>query len=178
MATSVSIEQKIAATSVGATRLVSLDVFRGLTIAAMILVNDAGDWAHVYWPLEHAEWNGWTPTDLVFPFFLFIVGVSMVMSFESRRARGATRGELLLHAVKRSAIIFALGLFLNGDPHFDVHAIRIPGVLQRIAVVYLIASVIVLFAGRVARTVTATALLVGYFLLMRLVSVPGYGAGV
>jgi predicted acyltransferase len=159
------------------TRLLSLDVFRGMTIAGMILVNDAGDWSHVYWPLEHAEWNGWTPTDLVFPFFLFIVGVSMVMSFESRRARGASRSKLLLHALKRSAIIFALGIFLNGYPHYDLHVIRIPGVLQRIAVVYLIASVIVLFAGRVARMVTAAALLIGYFLLMRLVPVPGFGAG-
>ena len=69
-------------------RLTSLDVFRGLTIAGMILVNNAGDWRHIYWPLEHAEWNGWTPTDLVFPFFLFIVGVSMVFSFSAREARG------------------------------------------------------------------------------------------
>src|SRR3954464_11864055 len=110
-------------------RLVSLDVFRGLTIAGMVLVNNPGDWSHVYWPLEHAEWNGWTPTDLVFPFFLFIVGVSMVLSFASRRARGATQGKLLLHAVKRSAIIFGLGLFLAGYPHFNLHVIRIPGVL-------------------------------------------------
>jgi predicted acyltransferase len=164
--------------AVASTRLMSLDVFRGMTIAAMILVNDAGDWSHVYWPLDHAEWNGWTPTDLIFPFFLFIVGVSMVMSFESRRARGASRGELLLHALKRSAIIFALGLFLHGYPHFNFHTIRIPGVLQRIAVVYLLASVIVLFAGRVARVVVAASLLVGYFALMKFVAVPGFGAAV
>jgi len=178
MGTLTEIQPQLSKMAAVCTRLVSLDVFRGMTIAGMILVNDAGDWAHVYWPLEHAEWNGWTPTDLVFPFFLFIVGVSMVMSFDSRRARGASRSELLVHALKRSAIIFALGIFLNGYPHYDLHTIRIPGVLQRIAVVYLIASVVVLFAGRVARMVTAAALLIGYFLLMRLVPVPGYGAGV
>ena len=165
--------------AVGSTsRLLSLDVFRGMTIAAMILVNDAGDWSHIYWPLEHAEWNGWTPTDLVFPFFLFIVGVSMVLSFNARRERGASRAHLLLHSLKRSAIIFVLGLFLNGYPHFALDTIRIPGVLQRIAVVYLIASVIVLFTGRVSRMVIAAALLMGYFLLMRFVPVPGHGAGV
>ncbi len=158
--------------------MLSLDVFRGMTIAGMILVNDAGDWAHIYWPLEHAEWNGWTPTDLVFPFFLFIVGVSMVLSFDARRGRGAGRGELLLHSLKRSAIIFGLGLFLNLYPSFQFSSLRIPGVLQRIAVVYLVASVIVLFAGRVTRWVIAAVLLVGYFLLMRFVPVPGFGAGV
>jgi predicted acyltransferase len=160
------------------TRLMSLDVFRGMTIAGMILVNNPGDWSHVYWPLEHAEWNGWTPTDLVFPFFLFIVGVSIVLSFESRRARGASRRELMLHSLKRAAIIFALGLFLNGYPHYALQTLRIPGVLQRIAVVYLITFLIVLFAGKVARWMIAASLLVGYYLLMRFVSVPGFGAGV
>jgi predicted acyltransferase len=156
----------------------SLDVFRGMTIAGMILVNDAGDWSHIYWPFEHAEWNGWTPTDLIFPFFLFIVGVSMVLSFDSRRARGASRGELMMHSLKRSAIIFGLGLLLAGYPNFNFHVIRIPGVLQRIAVVYLIASAIVLFAGRTARAVIAAALLIGYFALVKLVPVPGFGPGV
>jgi predicted acyltransferase len=159
-------------------RLMSLDVFRGMTIAAMILVNNAGDWGHVYWPLEHAEWNGWTPTDLIFPFFLFIVGVSMVMSFDARRARGASRGQLLLHSLKRSATILALGLFLNGYPNFNLHTIRIPGVLGRIAIVYFISSLIVLFLGRMARWVIAASLLIGYFLLMKFVPVPGYGPGV
>jgi len=159
-------------------RLASLDVFRGLTIAAMILVNNSGDGAHTYWPLEHAKWNGWTPTDLIFPFFLFIVGVSMVFSFSSRSARGQTRKHLLLHVLKRSAIIFALGLFLYAYPKFDVHTARIPGVLQRIAVVYLIASAIFLYTGRVARVIITAALLILYWLLMTRVSVPGYGPGV
>src|ERR1700726_3035036 len=120
-------------------RMVSLDVFRGITIAAMILVNDPGSWSHVYAPLEHAEWNGWTPTDLIFPFFLFIVGVSMTLSFASRIGRGVTRGALTIHVVRRSALIFAIGLFLNGFPEFDFSSIRIMGVLQRIALCYLVA---------------------------------------
>src|SRR6185437_11010283 len=160
------------------TRLASLDVFRGLTIAAMILVNNSGDGQHTYWPLEHAKWNGWTPTDLIFPFFLFIVGVSMVFSFSSRTARGQTRKHLLLHVLKRSTIIFALGLFLYAYPKFDVHTARIPGVLQRIAVVYLIASAIFLYTGRVARVVITGALLILYWLLLTRVPVPGIGVGV
>src|SRR5262249_24054100 len=161
-----------------AARLTSLDVFRGVTIAAMILVNNAGDWAHTYWPLRHAEWNGWTSTDLIFPFFLFIVGVSMVFSFSARTARCQNRRQLLLHVLKRSAIIFALGLFLYAYPKFDWHTARIPGVLQRIAVVYLLTSVLVLFTGRVVRIIATAALLISYWLLMRYVPVPGYGPGV
>ena len=159
-------------------RLTSLDVFRGMTIAAMILVNNAGDGRHTYWPLEHAAWNGWTPTDLIFPFFLFIVGVSMVFSFAARMARDQSRKQLLLHALKRSAVIFVLGLFLYAYPKFDWHTARIPGVLQRIAVVYLLTSVLVLFTGRVVRIIVTAALLIGYWLLMKYVPVPGYGPGV
>ena len=124
--------------------MVSLDVFRGATIAAMILVNDPGSWGHIYPPLEHAEWNGWTPTDLIFPFFLFIVGVSMTLSFASRIARGITRRALAIHVVRRAALIFAIGLFLNGFPSFDFSSIRIMGVLQRIAVCYLVAGLLYL----------------------------------
>jgi len=159
-------------------RLTSLDVFRGMTIAAMILVNDAGDWDHVFWPLDHAEWNGWTPTDLIFPFFLFIAGVSMVLSFQSRRATGASSRSLLLHSVKRAAIIFGVGFFLNAYPHFDIHTMRFTGVLQRIGVVYLIASILTLYCGRVVRWVITIALLLGYWALMALYPVPGYGPGV
>lgn len=144
----------------------------------MILVNDAGDWGHIYWPLGHAPWHGWTPTDLIFPFFLFIVGVSMVLSFNSRRARGATRGELMLHSLKRAAIIFGLGLFLALYPRFDFSIVRIPGVLQRIAVVYLLASAIVLYFGRKTRMAITAVLLLGYWAAMMLIPVPGYGAGV
>ncbi len=171
-------QMTVAAQAIAKPRSVSLDVFRGMTIAAMILVNNSGDWSHVYWPLEHAEWNGWTPTDLIFPFFLFIVGVSLVLSFDSRQVRGSTRGSLMLHSVKRSAIIFALGIFLYAYPAFDPHTMRIPGVLQRIAVVYLISSAIVLYWGRKARWVIAAVLLLGYWALMELYPVPGYGPGV
>jgi predicted acyltransferase len=173
-------------------RMVSLDVFRGATIAAMILVNDPGSWSHIYPPLEHAEWNGWTPTDLIFPFFLFIVGVSMTLSFASRIARGLSRGALAIHVVRRSALIFAIGLFLNGFPDFDFSSIRIMGVLQRIALCYLVAGLLYLatfqrgpVADRPARVranlrvtaAVAIALLVGYWALMTYVPVPGHGAG-
>jgi predicted acyltransferase len=172
--------------------MVSLDVFRGITIAAMILVNDPGSWSHVYPPLEHAEWNGWTPTDLIFPFFLFIVGVSLTLSFASRIARGVTRGSLAIHVVRRSVLIFAIGLFLNGLPYFDFQTIRIMGVLQRIALCYLAAGLLYLATCRQsaaadgkagvranigAIAAVALILLVGYWALITFVPVPGYGAG-
>src|SRR5678815_4816729 len=158
-------------------RLISLDVFRGITIAAMTLLNNPGTWSSIYWPLEHAEWNGWTPTDLVFPFFLFIVGVSITLAFGRRiEERGVTR-DLYIKVIKRSLIIFGLGLFLNGFPHFHLSTIRIPGVLQRIAVCYLVASLI--FLGTRVRTqlLIALALLVFYYILMTKVPAPGFAAG-
>jgi len=166
----------MAASRVGG-RLESLDVFRGLTIAGMMLVNNAGNWEKIYWPLEHAEWNGWTPTDLIFPFFLFIVGVSMVYSFANRIEKGDSRSSLLAHSLRRAALIFAIGFFLNGFPHFHLATWRIPGVLQRIAVVYLITSVIVLFAGWRGRLAALIGCLVGYWAIMRFVPIPGYGVG-
>jgi predicted acyltransferase len=158
-------------------RLMSLDIFRGITIAGMILVNNAGDGEAAYWPLKHSHWNGWTPTDLVFPFFLFIVGVSMVYSFASRLKRGESRAHLILHVVKRSAILFAIGVFIvNSFPNrYDLHHIRIEGVLQRIAVCYLICSVLVLWTGTRTQLAAIPICLVGYWVLMRFVSVPGFG---
>src|SRR5215472_5949921 len=103
----------VMASAPSSARLLSLDLFRGATIALMILVNDPGDHSASYWPLEHANWNGWTPTDLVFPFFLFIVGVAMAFSFTSRLQRGESRSHLLAHALWRGALLFALGVFLN-----------------------------------------------------------------
>ena len=159
-------------------RLASLDLFRGVTIAAMILVNNPGN-DHAYWPLEHAEWNGWTPTDLIFPFFLFIVGVSMVFSFESRLARGDSRAALLRHSIRRGLTIFAIGLALNytrvlASP--STHAgLRIPGVLQRIGVCYLAASILFLYVRPKARALVVAALLIAYWILMRFVPVPGFG---
>jgi predicted acyltransferase len=158
-------------------RLTSLDLFRGATIAAMILVNNPGN-DHPYWPLEHAEWNGWTPTDLIFPFFLFIVGVSLVFSSESRLTRGDSRTGLLRHALQRAVIIFAIGLALNftrvlASPGFT--GFRIPGVLQRIGVCYLGASILFLYVRPRTRALVVAALLVGYWFLMRFVPVPGFG---
>ena len=141
-------------------RLLSLDAFRGATIAGMILVNNSGG-SPTYAPLLHAKWHGWTPTDLVFPFFLWITGLSMTYSFASRVERGANRGTLLLHALRRAALIFLTGLFLNAFPDFDFANLRIPGVLQRIAVCYLIAAAIYLFTnvwGRVAAIIGLLAL--------------------
>ena len=159
------------------TRLESLDAFRGLTIAAMILVNNPGSWSHVYPPLLHAEWHGWTPTDLIFPFFLFIVGVSIPLSFGKRLARGDSRVALLGHIVRRSLILFALGLFMAAFPRFDILNIRIMGVLQRIGVVYLFAAPAYLFLTRKGRGAALAALLLGYWALLTLVPVPGFGPG-
>jgi len=140
----------------------------------MIVVNDPGSSA-AYWPLKHARWNGWTPTDLIFPFFLFIVGVSLVFSFESRLRLGDSKRALVLHALRRSVTIFVIGLLLNGLPTFQWATWRIPGVLQRIAVAYLAAALITLYCGKNARIAVIAALLLGYWVLMRFVPVPGYG---
>lgn len=155
-------------------RLFSLDVFRGATIAAMILVNNPGN-DLAYAPLNHAQWNGWTPTDLIFPFFLFIVGVSLTLSFRSRLARGGSRRSLLLHSLRRSAIIFLIGLFLNGFPHFQLAHWRVAGVLQRIAIAYLAAAVITLYCETRGILVWTATLLIGYWVAMRFIPVPGLG---
>lgn len=159
-------------------RMLSLDVFRGLTIAGMILVNNAGNWNAVYAPLRHADWNGWTMTDLVFPFFLFIVGVSLTLSFARRIARGDSRAALFRQVVRRSIIIFLLGLLLAGFPYFDFAKIRIPGVLQRIAVCYFCAALIFLTTRLRAQIAWTAGLLAIYWILMTVVPVPGHGAGV
>jgi predicted acyltransferase len=173
----------------GRQRLESLDVFRGLTIAGMILVNDPG--AASYWPLEHADelmsahpadwypgkwWvdaNGWTPTDLIFPFFLFIVGASMVLSFAARRARGDSRRVLMQHAVRRSAMILLIGYAIRILPLFNFSHMRYPGVLQRIAVVYLFAAAIALWTSTRGKILWIAGLLAGYYAVSRFVPVPG-----
>jgi len=167
--------QAVTASGGMSTRLTSLDLFRGATIAAMILVNNPGS-NHRYWPLEHAEWNGWTPTDLIFPFFLFIVGVSLVFSSESRLSRGDTRTRLVRHAFRRGVIIFAIGLGLNYLVALaSSTALRVPGVLQRIGVCYFVAAILFLYVRPRNRAIVAAALLVGYWILMRFVPVPGFG---
>jgi predicted acyltransferase len=177
-------------------RLVSLDVFRGLTIAGMILVTDPGTYSAVYWPLLHAAWNGWTPTDMIFPSFLFIVGVAMTLSFDTRAKRGETRGRLAGHVAWRTVILIVLGLILNGFPKFNLQTLRIPGILQRIALCYLCGGLLYLFSSReVSRgepgyrlgpTMTArvsvimattVTILAGYWAILKLVPVPGFGAG-
>jgi predicted acyltransferase len=157
-------------------RLLSLDVFRGLTIAGMILVNSPGN-NTAYRPLDHAEWNGMTPTDLVFPFFIFIVGVSLVFSLRKRLEDGATRRELFAQVLKRTAILFALGLFLNGYPYLHLSSIRILGVLQRIALCYFFASMIFLWGSVSTQIMAFVAILLGYWGFMTLYPVPGFGPG-
>jgi len=159
-------------------RLLSLDAFRGLTIAGMLLVNNPGSWSYVYPPLDHAEWNGWTPTDLIFPFFLFIMGIALALSFARRSAAGASRADLVRKVLARGAFIWALGLLLSGFPYYHLATIRIMGVLARIGLVYLATGLIVLHANERAQRWIVAGLLVGYWAVMTLVPVPGYGAGV
>jgi len=177
-------------------RLISLDVFRGLTIALMILVNNPGSWAHIHPPLRHARWHGWTPTDLVFPFFLFIVGVAMALSFARRQEQGATRGHMVRKILIRSALIFACGLFLNAYPfglplnaealgNFSLQSVsehfanlRVMGVLQRIALCYLAVGLAVTLIPRTQTLVMAgAACIILYELLMRIPLVSGWGGG-
>jgi predicted acyltransferase len=157
-------------------RVLSIDVLRGLTIALMILVNDPGDWAHTYTQLDHAKWNGFTLTDFVFPNFLFLVGASIIFSLQSRLARGDSKKTLALHIVRRAALIFAIKMFLTAFPYFHYTHFRIYGVLTRIALCYLAAGLICLVTQRVRTLAAITAsLLIGYWILMRFVPVPGLG---
>ena len=175
-------------------RLLSLDVFRGLTIAGMLLVNDPGTWSAIYPPLEHAAWNGWTPTDLIFPFFLFIVGVTTHLSLTSRRARGDDDGAIRRQIIRRGLLIFLIGFLINGSPFFTWGAVsgnpdpgfldrvvdrlehwRILGVLQRIGIAYLISALIATRATVRTQVIVTAALLFGYWLIMTVLPVPGTG---
>ncbi len=159
-------------------RLISLDVFRGITIAGMILVNNPGTWSKVYKPLLHAPWNGWTPTDFIFPFFLFIVGVAMSLSLTKRIERGDSKSQIYAKIIRRTLIIFAIGFFLNLFPFFNFIEVRIPGVLQRIALCYFFGSLIMIEANKKWQIGWTIVLLAIYWILVKLVPVPGYGAGV
>ena len=156
-------------------RLLSLDVFRGFTVMAMVVVNNPGDWGHIYPPLEHAAWHGCTPTDLVFPFFLFIVGVSLTYALAGARQRGEPKGPLVRQVVRRAAVLFGLGLLLSLYPRFDFSVVRVMGVLQRIGLVYLGCSLVYLSTSWRTQVLLLIALLVGYAALMQLVPVPGSG---
>lgn len=157
-------------------RLLSIDVMRGITIGFMILVNNNGQNNLAYRAMNHSPWNGFTPTDLVFPTFLFIMGVSIVLSFGARKAQSTPKNELLLHILRRFVLLVLLGLVVNGFPYFHLHTLRIYGVLQRIAVCYLLASLLQLLTERIVPRVALFVLaLAGYWVLLRWVPVPGHG---
>lgn len=164
-------------------RLTSLDVFRGFTVAGMIMVNNPGSWATIYPPLEHAKWHGCTPTDLVFPFFLFIVGVAITISLGRKKEQGVSHNSILFGAAKRSAILIGLGLFTAAFPFYfwnsgnwvNLETLRIPGVLQRIGVVYFIASFLFLKFDIKWQAIIGAALLILYWPLMTLIPIPGIG---
>lgn len=164
-------------------RLLSLDIFRGITIAGMILVNNPGSWGAIYPPLEHAKWNGCTPTDLIFPFFLFIVGVAVTISLSKRKERGDNISKLMLQVFRRSVMLFLLGMLLATFPFFNLQTwqfldfshVRIPGVLQRIAVVYFFASLIFLKCNIKWQAIWGIIFVVLYWILMMFVPVPGVG---
>jgi len=162
--------------SAGTGRLLSLDVFRGVTMAAMVLVNNQGG-GEGYAPLHHARWSGWTFTDTIFPSFLWMIGVALTLSIAKRRAAGATRSALLAHAFRRTVILYCIGLFIYLYPHFDFSTMRILGVLQRLAICYFIATTIYLFTGVRGQIAAIFTVLAAYWLLMAFYPVPGYGRG-
>jgi len=171
-------DEPATAASPGRERLLSLDVFRGATMASMLLVNNPGDWDNLYSQLDHAAWNGWTFTDLIFPFFLWIVGVAIPLSMGRRLEKGEPRSAEVWRILRRSAILIGIGLLLNGFPRYDFSTIRYPGVLQRIGVCYLFASLIFLNTGIRGQVLTIVGLLGGYWLLMAFMPVPGWGHGI
>ncbi len=175
-------------------RLLSLDVFRGITVAGMLLVNDPGTWSAIYPPLEHAAWNGWTPTDLVFPFFLFIVGITPYLSLNARRARGDSEHGIRAKTIRRGALIFLFGFLINGFPYFTWGAVpgiadptllqrmgdrllhwRIMGVLQRIGIAYMVAALLTLRTTVRQQIIILASLLFGYWIVMTVLPVPGEG---
>ncbi|MEO1514065.1 MAG: heparan-alpha-glucosaminide N-acetyltransferase domain-containing protein [Bacteroidota bacterium] len=159
-------------TTIAKGRLISLDVLRGLTIAGMIIVNDPGSWGHVYGPLLHADWHGITPTDMVFPFFLYIVGVSIALAYSRRMQSQTPRPMMIRKIFRRSLTIFALGLFLWLFPQFDFGGIRFPGVLQRIALVFLACALLFLYTDWKMQLRIGIGLLLTYWLLLCAVPVP------
>ena len=176
-------------------RLISLDVFRGITIAGMLLVNDPGTWSAIFPPLEHAAWDGWTPTDLIFPFFLFIVGITTYLSMSARRARGDDNAALVKQILRRGIIIYLLGFAMAMFPFyqwgtidslpnasgwdriiFRIEHVRILGVLPRIAIVYICAGLLTLKTTLKQQVIIIATLLLGYWLAMTLIPVPGENA--
>lgn len=158
-------------------RLVSLDAFRGLTMALMVLVNNQGSGPDSYFQLRHAKWDGWTLTDTVFPSFVWIVGVAITLSLGRRLEAGIPQSRLLIQALRRAAILFVLGMAVYAFPDLNPGTQRILGVLQRIAICYFIASAIYLFAGLRGQICWLIGFLASYWVLMTLVPAPGYGPG-
>ncbi len=157
-------------------RLLSLDLLRGLTLGFMILVNNNGDERVAFSPLKHAYWNGFTPTDLVFPTFLFIVGISTVLSLGSRLSQGIAQQTLMVSVLRRAVILYLLGLLVNSFPLFHLHTMRFYGVLPRIAICYLVVAALYLLSpGWRSKATLLVVALLGYWALMRFVPVPGYG---
>lgn len=156
-------------------RLISLDAFRGFTIAAMIMVNNPGDWQNVYAPLLHKPWHGITITDLIFPFFLFIVGVSIALAYTKRVEAGIPKRGMYQKIVWRSIKIFAVGIFLNLYPRFNFDNLRVAGVLQRIAIVFLVCAILFLSVRWKKQAIIAAVLLIGYWLAMTMIPTPGMG---
>src|SRR5712672_3674251 len=176
-------------------RLISLDVFRGITIAGMLLVNDPGTWSAIFPPLEHAAWDGWTPTDLILPFFLFIVGITTYLSMSARRARGDDDSALVKQILRRGIIIYLLGFAMAMFPFyqwgaipslpnptawdrivFRIEHVRLLGVLPRIAIVYMIAGLLTLKTTLKQQVIIIASLLLGYWFAMTLIPVPGENA--
>ncbi len=168
-------------------RLLALDAFRGFTILAMIMVNNPGDWGHLYWPVSHAPWHGWTPTDLVFPFFLFIVGTALAFSLRKFRNGAEISPTVYWRIARRTVLLIALGLMLNRSTalfnfllghadSLDFSNWRLPGVLQRIGLVYFIASLVVLHLGPRGQVVLAAVLLLGYWGLLAWLPTSDYQA--
>jgi predicted acyltransferase len=176
-------ERTIARTIAGPPRVLSVDLLRGLTMAFMILVNDPGDWGHVFEPLDHSPWNGWTITDLIFPTFLFLVGTSLIFSLESRAAKGDCRKTLSGHVVLRTVKILVLQYLIVYFPAMDWRGMRLYGVLPRIALCYLLAGLVLIATLRMKTlksrvmvlAAVSAALLIGYWGLLRWVPVPGIG---
>jgi predicted acyltransferase len=175
-------------------RLLSLDIFRGLTVAAMLLVNDPGSWSAIFPPLQHAKWHGWTPTDLIFPFFLFIVGITTYLSISARRARGDDEGAIIRQILRRGAIIYLLGFLMALFPFYEggpiesvpdpsildriiyrLQHVRILGVLARIAIVYVFTALLTLRTDLKQQVMILAVLLFGYWFIMTLLPVPGEG---
>ncbi len=159
-------------------RLLSLDVFRGITLVGMVVVNSPGSRDYIYPAVAHASWNHWAFADSILPFFVFIVGVAIPFSLGGLLKRGESRAAIVWRIVRRVILLFVIGLVMNGFPHYDLATLRIFNALQRIALCYLFASIIYLWMRLRGQAILGGVLLMLYFVLMKYVPVPGYGAGV